>query len=363
MTMLRKTATLYMGAAQPSSDNGGSGGSGEVTKQEFLTLSAQVTQNENDIATLQNDRDELGDQVQAIQADVTTLKSTSVTKNYVDTQLATKADSDTIDDVFTEIEVLRDGKLDKKLNASNAGKWLKVDAQGNIVPDNLPASGGGSVSDKYGIQADYAIHHGILDCPNGLIEYSVNTKEIEIQPGVVLQAAGAPMRTTIASKTTYNVEQTGDVVLFFTRTESEAGTIQTGFLEAGDVFYQEEEPTDGASSYLAWYNPTVGLWQFKSDQTGNVWRTAVATPIANIRAGSTGITSINYIGYRIIDDDVFVQQSEIESINETIQTINGNVSALDSQVNDLYTKVENTETWIFTLEDGTEVTKTIVLGA
>lgn len=276
--------------------------------------------------------------------------------------LASKADSETIDDVFDELTTLQETKLNKKLNAFDAGKWLKVDTNGNIVPDTLP-SNGGATSDKYGIEADYALHHGILDCPNGLIDYSINNKEIEIQPGVVLQAAGASTQTTIASKLTYEIEETGNIVLFFTRTESESGTIQTGFIEAGEVYYQEEEPISEESSFLAWWSPTVGKWQFKSSHTGNIWREAVATPIANIKAGLVGITSISYIGYRILDNDILVQQSEIESINETIQTINTNVSTLDSQVDDLYTKVENTEAWTFTLEDGTEVTKTVVLGA
>lgn len=203
------------------------------------------------------------------------------------------------------------------------------------------SGGNASISDIYGIRADYAIHYGILDCPNGLIHYSFNNKEIEIQPSVVLQLAGADTKTMVASKTKYEIEETGKVTLFFTKTISESGTSQLGFLEAGDVFYQEEEPTNGTTSFIAWWKPSLGLWQFKSNYTGNVWRSAIATPIANIHAGNTGITSINYIGYRIIDDDIIAQLSDIEAIQETISIINNNIGFMEASIEEFYGEIAN----------------------
>lgn len=230
--------------------------------------------------------------------------------------------------------MLQTGSLITKRNNT---EYTVIDS-GNI--SNYITSGLSAQTEKYGIQADYSTHYGILDCPNGLITYSINNKEVEIQPNVVLQMAGSDTKTMIASKTTYEIEETGKVILFFTKTTSESGTTQLGFIEAGDVFYQEEEPTNGTTSFLAWWKPSLGLWQFKSNYTGNVWRTAIATPIANINAGTTGITSVNYIGYRIIDDDIFAQLSDIDSINGTISTINENVNGLQSSVDDLFTELE-----------------------
>lgn len=186
-------------------------------------------------------------------------------------------------------------------------------------------------SDKHGVQADYALHYGILDCPNDLISFSANNKDITINPGIVLQAAGTEYKTTIASSVTYTIEETGDVVLFFTRTESEGGTIQVGFIEAGEVYYQEEEPEDGVTSFLAWWQPVEKTWRFKSVYTGNVWRTAVATPLANIKAGDTGITSINYIGYRILDDDNIAHKSDIESLTNLINDLTTRLTALENK--------------------------------
>lgn len=260
---------------------------------------------------LENDESELGDQVQGLQGDVNTIKQQIP-------NLATKEELSNID-------------LSAYANKSYVDEAIsKVESQDlsdltNYIDNKISTNVTG------GIRADYAIKYGILDCPNGLIDYSPNNKQIEIQPSIVIQAAGSETKTILASKTVYEVEETGKITLFFTKTESSSGTTQVGFLEAGDVYYQEEEPSDGITSFLAWWQPSKGKWQFKSNLTGNVWREAIATPIANINAGSVGITSINYIGYRIIDDDVFAQLSDIENLQNTIQNLLTRIEALENK--------------------------------
>lgn len=216
-------------------------------------------------------------------------------------------------------ELITAGYLEDNHNTSDEAH---ADIRGDISTlenkvNNLVLTGG---VDQYGIEADYAIHHGILDCPNGLIEHSPNNKRISIQPGVVLQAAGNPYRTTIASGITYDVQETGKIVIFY----AEGGNL----LEAGEVYYQEAEPVNGNVGYLAWYKPSLGKWQFKSNDTGNVFREAVATPIANVNASETGIVSINYVGYRIVDDDCPAQMSDVEAIEEKIETMQGTLNGI-----------------------------------
>lgn len=209
-------------------------------------------------------------------------------------------------------EMITAGFLEEQHNKSSTAHndiRAKLNALTNQV-NNISVTGG---VDQQGIEADYAIKHGILDCPNGLIEHSQNNKTISIQPGVVLQAAGNPYRTTIASGITYDVQETGRIVIFY----AEGGNL----LEAGEVYYQEAEPVNGDVGYLAWYKPSLGKWQFKSNATGNVFREAVATPIANVNASETGIISVNYVGYRIMDDDCPAQMSDIDAIEEKIETI------------------------------------------
>lgn len=245
-------------------------------------------------------------------------------ENYATKQeLQSKADS-------SDIAALQTGKIDKNQGTENAGKVLTVGADGLVLAKNIETGGYTSVVDRYGIRADYALSYGITDCPNGLIEYG-NNKEITINPGVVLRMAGSDTATTIASSFTYEIEETGKITLFFAKTTSSSGTVQIDVVEAGDVYYQEEEPQDGVSSFLAWWQPSKNMWQFKSNYTGNVWREAISTPFANVNASESGITSVNYIGYRIINDDIFAQLSDIENLQMQIQDLLTRIEALENK--------------------------------
>lgn len=186
--------------------------------------------------------------------------------------------------------------------------------------------------EKHGIRADYAVQYGITDCPDGIIETSSISKRIIIKAGVRLRLPQIDNIIQIGSNTPYDIEEVGKITLFFTRTESSSGTIQIGFLEAGDVFYQEEEPSNGVTSFLAWWKPSLGVWQFKSNYTGNVWRQASATPIADINASSSGVISTHYYGYRIIDDDIFAQLSDIENIQHHIESILLRIENLEAKL-------------------------------
>lgn len=222
-------------------------------------------------------------------------------------------------------KITLEGTTIKTKRGTTPDNWIEyTNIDSGNINDYISSSSGSTEMEKYGIEADYAVHYGIIDCPQGLIEFNASNKNIIIKSGIVLQAAGQDARTTIASNINYTVQETGKITLFYV-----AGEI----LEAGDVFYQEAEPDNGITSYLAWYKPSLGKWQFKSNDTGNVWRTAIATPIANVNAGATTIISINYIGYRIFDDDCFASLSDIDSINETIST-------MQDSVNELFTEVD-----------------------
>lgn len=183
------------------------------------------------------------------------------------------------------------------------------------------------VSDeKYGIEAEYALNYGILDCPNGLINYSPNSKQITVNPGIVLRVCGSEtIKTTLASSFTYNVVETGEITLFYT-----PGT-ESGILEAKEVFFQEEEPTNGVSAYLAWYKPSEKMFYFKSNETGNVWRSAPAVRLARINATDVGITSVNYIGCRILDDDIIVQKSQLVSLQNIVTELQKRIEALEAK--------------------------------
>lgn len=171
---------------------------------------------------------------------------------------------------------------------------------------------------SYGIKGDYSTHYGILDTPNGIIDYSATSLQITIQPSLVLQMAGTDTKTTNASELNYILTSTNDCVLFY----GEGGNL----IEAEKVVYSTVEPTDAVSGYIAWFNPTVGKWQFKSNDTGNVWREAVATPIANIYITDGNITRLDYIGYRILDDELLVSKDMYDALLDR-------VTALETEIN------------------------------
>jgi hypothetical protein len=233
---------------------------------------------------------------------------------------------------------------------------VKVDGTSITISDGVISAtiGGSTATEKYGIQSDYATRYGILECPNGIFSYSGTGKDVVLKQGVVLQCAGQNEKTTIANDMPYSITSEGEIDLFYAGGE---------ILECGDVFYQTTEPQDGVSNYLAWWNPEVGKWQFKSNDTGNVFREAVACRLAHVHVNSTGITRIDYIGNRILDDEIFALQSDIPtktselqndsnfltSIPDTVQlktdnSLNTEAKTIVGAINELLTKINSLQT-------------------
>ena len=167
-----------------------------------------------------------------------------------------------------------------------------------------------SSKEQYGIRADYALTHGIVSNPNGIISYNTTDKVITVHQGLVLSCAGSnnTAKTIISGDMQHTVTSTGSFTLFYANGE---------LFECGQVDYSTEEPTNnGVTNYQAWFNPdktvnTNQQWQFKSNDSGNVWRYIDnATPLADIVADSTTITSVSYLGYRVFNDDIFAHKSE-----------------------------------------------------
>ena len=297
-------------------------------------INAKLEPIKNDIAMLDNEIDTLSkDTVSLSKTTTQTLKSPLSITNDLMINGDTNAFKIEVNENGSALLNSNDLIFDKLPKTNDETSYDDL-ADNQLVTKKMvkeqSSGGSSSINDKYGIQADYATHYGILDCPNGLIDTNITNKTITINPGIVLKLAGADGKTVLASKQTYDIEESGKLTLFLAKTSD----TQLGFLEAGEVFYQEEEPSNGVTSYLAWWKPSRGKWQFKSIAIGDVWRETVATPIANItiNESNTGVLNIDYIGYRILDDDIIAQMSDIDSIEDKIQTINTNVNTLSDTV-------------------------------
>ena len=161
-------------------------------------------------------------------------------------------------------------------------------------------TGTASTSDSYGIKGDYSTKYGIIDAPNGLITYTSESKEVVVKAGIQLLMPGSDTKTQIGSDIPYTINSASDVTLFLADGEIK---------EAEGVYFQVEEPEDGQEAYLAWFNPKLGKWQFKSNDDGNVWRTPVkASPLADVHLSSAGVIRVDYVGYRVLNDTIFQEK-------------------------------------------------------
>ena len=171
----------------------------------------------------------------------------------------------------------------------------------NTTKADLGITTGGS--EKYGIKGDYASKYGIINAQNGLITYTSDSKEVTVKAGIQLLMPGSDTKTPIGSDIKYTINSTSDVTLFLADGEVK---------EAEGVYFQTEEPENGQEAYLAWYNPEVGKWQFKSNDDGNVWRTPTkAGPLADVHLSETGVIRVDYVGYRVLNDQIFALKSDL----------------------------------------------------
>lgn len=271
------------------------------------------------ITTLRNDVDDLGDQVAAIEGKIPAEATTSnqlADKEFVTTitdELA--ADITALDADVQKINLI---KWVEALPATGETKYLyaiprnEVDKDGKKIAvlylwDGTEWRGAGGISIDPGagidgIKGDYCSTYGIIDAPNGILT-NPSGMEVVLKQGVVLQLAGQDIKTTISGDMTHTITSTADCDLFYV-----SGT--TSLMEVAEIVWSRIEPDNGQTGVLAWWNPDNKKWKFKSNDTGNVWAEAVATPVAHIHTNGTTITRIDHIGYRVLDDEVYALKSE-----------------------------------------------------
>ena len=191
---------------------------------------------------------------------------------------------------------------------------VKLDTGETVRAENVCIVAG-ETGGNNGIKGDYCATYGITDMPNGVITTPAENNNLNIPAGIVLKAAGSDTLTTLASETTHETTSTSDFTLFYAGGE---------FLECGEVHYSETEPADnGVENYQAWFNPRFGKWQFRSVNTGNVWREAIATPLCDCIFTGGNITRIDFIGYRVLNKQEFATKAEIGDIATALNMING----------------------------------------
>lgn len=186
-----------------------------------------------------------------------------------------------------------------------------------------------AVSTGYGVHGDYGMHYGIIDSPYGLITQGAGN-QLKIAAGIQLCVPGADSYITLGSATTYEAGASETFTLFYARGANGVGAT---FLEATDVVWSEVEPEpNGQTGYQAWWNPAHGVWQMRSNDTGNVWRDIVGCPLCDCKVTDGNITRVDFIGYRVLnkqpsvpmlptDDGSYVLKCVVSNGTTTLQWV------------------------------------------
>lgn len=188
-------------------------------------------------------------------------------------------------------------------NKAVANGVASLDEKAKIPVNQLPDTVINTTDD--GIKGDYCTTYGIIDAPNGILT-NPSGMEVVLKQGVVLQLAGQDIKTTISGDMAHTITSTTDCDLFYV-----SGT--TSLMEVAQIVWSRIEPDNGQAGVLAWWNPDNKKWKFKSNDTGNVWAEAVATPVAHIHTNGTTITRIDHIGYRVLDDEIYALKREMNT--------------------------------------------------
>ena len=180
----------------------------------------------------------------------------------------------------------------------------------------------------HGIRGDYCSKYGIISAQYGLVEYQTLSNEVIVKGGIQLILPNKDTRTLIASDIKYEVKSIIDVTLFYADGE---------ILEADNTYYQTEEPPeDGLFAYTAWWNPETKMWCFRSNDTGNVWREASATPIADVHFIDENIVRIDYVGYRHLNSEIFAPNEELLHNRAEIEEIAEELGAVSNAKQNRY---------------------------
>lgn len=216
-----------------------------------------------------------------------------------------------------------------------AGNNITIEETTDGVKISSTGGGGGTGGTNAGLEGDYCSKYGIVDCPNGIL--TEGTGKVTLNAGVVMQLTETDGLTTNASAMAHDITSTVDFDLFYT---------SASLLEATQVVFSEQEPEDGATGVLAWYNGTQ--WQFKSNDAGNVWRAAPAVRLAHVHITDGNITRIDYIGNRHLNkvipvttdtSQIITGDKKFNSNLTTTKTITFDCTEDSTALNVLYNKL------------------------
>lgn len=201
----------------------------------------------------------------------------------------------------------------------------KPSINGNTLVGNKTSAELGLVTgNNYGIRADYCTQYGIIGAESGLVDYETGTTDIRISAGITLVMPNKDTKQYLASEHVYTVQSIVDCTIF---------VVDGEYFEAEQVFWQDEEP-NGSTETSAWWSPKDKVWRFKSNETGNVFREAVGTPLCDVFIEGEVITRIDFRGYRLLNDEVYATIEDYKHLEEEVAENAENIGIYTSSKQD-----------------------------
>lgn len=197
---------------------------------------------------------------------------------------------------FIPANALADGGTEGQILSITATglAWVNAAAGASVVS-------AGTYS-EYGVKGDYCSTYAVIKTPNGRpVIKSGATNTVTIPAGMVIDCApsgdandSSTSLITIASQQDVELDATTDCYLVYVKALGE-------FRACNTLCFTPETPADGTEPCKMWFNGTN--WQFKSDDTGNVWRPTRAHPVAKCIFTDGVLTRLNFIGWYDIAPD------------------------------------------------------------
>lgn len=226
-------------------------------------------------------------------------------------------------------------KVDDKILVYDSTSYETVTVisidNGVIKTKKLDAnSGGGSSTDNNGLEGDYCSKYGIVDETTSGLPSIGTGNQVIIPAGLVMDVPGVSGLTTNATVITHDLTSTTNCELFYAGGE---------IIEATDVFFQTDEPQNGATGFAAWWNGTE--WKFKSNDTGNVWSVANAVRIAKCIFTDGNLTRLCFTGCRLLNKQEFISKKTINNVNEIV-LVGHNIFSIYKYINGNYCSLHPT---------------------
>lgn len=190
-------------------------------------------------------------------------------------------------------------------------------------------------SDNNGLEGDYCCRYGIDDETKSGLPYikAVGSKVVVIPAQLQVDMPGVPGLTINTADIEYEVQSTENCQLFLLDTPINGSRI----IESTDVFFSETEPENGISTFAVWWDGS-GTFKLKSNDTGNVWRSANAVRVVKCMLTDGALTRLCFTGCRVLNKQEYATKQQLAD-GLSVKADKSDLSIINNNIDSLYEEV------------------------